>query len=186
MGIRELFRLIDSDYDRLFEYYHLKRSFFNTLKIMLTMSSTAVVLYRLTRFFYLNKLVFIARFFYLLNIFLTGAELLPQADIGEGFFLNHTVATVITCKVGRNCTVFGQAGLGGDPTNSNDVGAGPGLAVIKDNVTIGFGAKVLGPVVIGNNVTILAGSLVIKSVPDGVTVGGIPARKIVHVKRQVE
>lgn len=178
MNFKEMLRLIRSDYNSYLNFFEMKHSIKSTFQIVTTHSFTAVHLYRWSRYFYFKKLGLIAKFFYLFNIVLTGADIAPVAQIDEGLLIIHTVGTTINGIIGKNCTIMGQVGLGGDPFQpiSRDVGAGPGLAFIGDNVTVGFGAKVLGAVKVGDNVLIGAASLVINSVPDNATVAGVPAK----------
>lgn len=168
--------LIRTDYGMFLKHHKLKPGFKTFLNIYLTHSMAAAFLYRISRYLYLKEWRFLSRLFYLLNIFLTGADILPTSNIAEGVMIIHTVGTSIDCVIGKNCIILGQAGLGGDPFKDTDVGAGPGVAVIGDNVLVGIGSRVLGPVRIGNNVIIGAMSLVIDSVPDNMVAAGIPAK----------
>lgn len=90
-------------------------------------------------------------------------------EIGGGLYIQHGFATMIAAKsIGENCWINQQVTIGyngqGDPP------------VIKDNVTITCGAKVLGPIHIGNHVTVGANAVVIRDVPDNCVVGGVPAK----------
>ena len=181
MSIKETLRLIRSDFSRYLDFFEMNHSKRNIFHLVITHSLTTVHLYRWSRYFYLKKIKkvrFIAKIFHFFNIALTGADIAPYSQIDEGLIIVHTVGTTIDGRIGKNCTILGQAGLGGDPFQpiSSDVGAGPGLAFIGDNVIVGFGAKVLGAVKVGDNVLIGAASLVINSVPDNATVAGVPAK----------
>ena len=102
-----------------------------------------------------------------------GIEIHPAAKIGKGVFIDHGVGVVIgeTTEIGDNVTIYQGVTLGG---TGKDVGKRH--PTIKDNVMISAGAKVLGPVVIGEHSKIGAGSVVLKDVPPHCTVVGVPGR----------
>lgn len=118
----------------------------------------------------------LARLVYHLNLMLTGADLPPGSDIGGGWLVTAPVAIVVCGKAGRNFTVGTLSGLGGEMGSDADVGAGPGLPCVGDNVSIGSHAGVLGALRVGNNVTIAAGCVVRKDVPDDCVVEGAAPR----------
>lgn len=98
-------------------------------------------------------------------------------DIGPGLFIQHGFATIITAKkIGADCWVNQQVTIGHK---------GALAPVIGDRVRIAAGAKVLGGVVVGNDVTVGANAVVVKNVPDGCTVVGVPARIIKRYGRRV-
>ena len=102
----------------------------------------------------------------------TGIEIHPGATIGPGLFIDHGMGIVIgeTAEIGANCTIYHQVTLGG---TGKDVGKRH--PTICDNVLIGAGAKILGPVVIGCNTRVAAGSVVLQNMPPNVTAAGVPA-----------
>lgn len=102
----------------------------------------------------------------------TGIEIHPGATIGPCLFIDHGMGIVIgeTAEVGRNCTIYHQVTLGGTGKDT-----GKRHPTLGDNVLIGAGAKVLGPVMIGSNSRIASGSVVLANVPAGATVAGVPA-----------
>jgi len=118
----------------------------------------------------------LARLLYHANLALTGADLPPGSDIGGGWLVTAPVAIVVCGKAGRNFTVGTLSGLGGEMGSLADVGAGPGLPVVGDNVTIGSHAGVLGALRVGSNVTIAPGCVVRKDVPDDSVVEAPPPR----------
>ncbi len=124
--------------------------------------------------FYKIKIPFVPRFISQIMRFLTGIEIHPGAKIGKGFFIDHGMGTVIgeTAETGKNCTLFHNVTLGG--TGKDKDKRHP---TIGDNVLIGTGAILLGPINIGNNVKIGADTLIInRDVPDNCTVVGTPGK----------
>jgi serine O-acetyltransferase len=134
-----------------------------------------IILIRLSEFFYSYKITKPLSFvFSFSNLILFGIEVTPRCKIEGGLYIPHSVGIVIgAAKIGKNCVIFQGVTLG---AKYADLGfTEKSRPVILDNVTIGSGAKVLGGITIGNNVKIAANSLVINSVPDNVTVIGVPA-----------
>ncbi len=109
------------------------------------------------------------------NRFLTGIEIHPGAQLGEGVFIDHGMGVVIgeTAIVGDNCTLYQGTTLGG--TSLQRVKRHPTLG---KNVVVGVGSKVIGNITIGDNVRIGAGSVVVSSVPPNTTVIGVPGRVV--------
>ena|GEM_PF-98812 len=105
--------------------------------------------------------------------FLTGVEIHPGATIGKGLFIDHGTGVVIgeTTEIGDNCTIYQGVTLGG---TGKDVGKRH--PTLGNNVMVGAGAKVLGPVKIGDNAKIAAGAVVLQDIPANCTAVGIPAR----------
>jgi serine O-acetyltransferase len=136
---------------------------------------TPVVICRLSRWFYLNNCNLVARSLSSLNYILFGLEVSLRCDIGPGLCLPHTIGTVIGAeKVGRNATIYHQVTLG---AKSMDLGYNPETRpIIGNNVIIGSGAKVLGRVQIGDDVTVGANAVVTRSWPGHCRLIGIPAR----------
>jgi len=139
----------------------------------------AVLAYRLTHFLYKHKLFFLARLISQLSRFFTGIEIHPGAKIGKGLFIDHGMGVVIgeTAEVGDNVTIYHGVTLGGTGKHK-----GKRHPTIGDNVLIGTGAKILGPITVGNNAKIGANSVVLHNVPEGATAVGIRAKNIVKVK----
>ena len=107
--------------------------------------------------------------------FLTGIEIHPGAKIGEGFFIDHGMGTVIgeTAEIGDNVTLYQGVTLGG--TSHQQTKRHPTLS---NNVVVGVGAQVIGAITIGENTKVGAGSVVVTSVPANATVVGVPGRVI--------
>lgn len=133
----------------------------------------AVISHRIAHFFYKRKHRIIARIISQISRFFTGIEIHPGAKIGKGLFIDHGMGVVIgeTAEVGDYVTMFHGATLGG-------IGSNPGKRhpTVGNNVLIGAGAKVLGPVRIGDDAKIGAMAVVLKDVPQGATAVGVPAR----------
>lgn len=102
-----------------------------------------------------------------------GLQIMPQTKIGYGFYIGHEVGAVINSNtiIGNNCNISQYLSIG---SNSDS------FAVIGDNVYIGPHVSIVEGVHIGNNVTIGAGAVVTKDIPDNVTVAGVPAKIISH------
>ena len=103
----------------------------------------------------------------------TGIDIHPGAQIGEGFFIDHGTGVVIgeTTVIGKNVTLYQGVTLGGTGKDT-----GKRHPTLGDGVTVGAGAKVLGPINLGNHVKVGAGAIVLKDVPDHCTVVGNPGR----------
>jgi serine O-acetyltransferase len=106
---------------------------------------------------------------------ITGIEIHPAARIGEGFFVDHGMGVVIgeTAEIGRDVTLYQGVTLGG-----TGFATGKRHPTVQDNVTIGSGAKLLGPITVGHGAKIGAGSIVIHDVPPNSTVVGNPGHPV--------
>jgi len=115
--------------------------------------------------------------------FFTGIEIHPGATIGRRVFIDHGMGVVIgeTAEIGDDCTLYHGVTLGGVSWNQ-----GKRHPTLGKNVVVGAGAKILGPFTIGDNAKIGSNSVVVKAVPEGATVVGIPARVVEHAKAQGE
>ncbi|MEG1509050.1 MAG: serine O-acetyltransferase [Clostridia bacterium] len=135
----------------------------------------AVYNYRIAHWFYTHKMKFFARLISKHSRFKTGVEIHPAAIIGTGMVIDHGCGVVIgeTTEIGNNVIIYQGVTLGG---TGKDVGKRH--PTIMDNVMISAGAKVLGPITIGENCKIGAGSVVLKNVPPHSTVVGIPGRVV--------
>ena len=153
------------------------------LEIIFTYSGFhATFIHRICNLLWRLKLKFIARLLSSISRILTSIEIHPAAKIDEGFFIDHGAGLVIgeTTIIGKNVTIYQQTTLGGlspsvDSDSQRNVKRHP---TIKDNVIVGSGAQILGPVVIGKNSRIGANAVVLKDVPENITYVGVPARKI--------
>lgn len=114
--------------------------------------------------------------------FLTGVEIHPGATIGRRFFIDHGMGIVIgeTAQIGDDCTLYHGVTLGGVSWNK-----GKRHPTLGDGVTVGAGAKILGPFIVGAGAKIGSNSVVVKEVPPGATVVGIPARIVEGLEQGV-
>ncbi len=135
----------------------------------------ALVFYRAAHFFYQKRHFFIARLISQWGRGFTGIEIHPGAAIGSGLFIDHGSGVVIgeTAEIGNNVTLYHGVTLGGTGKDQ-----GKRHPTVCDDVLIGAGCKVLGPVVIGENSRIGANSVVLIDVPANATAIGIPARVV--------
>ncbi len=137
----------------------------------------ALWLHRLAHFLWLCKLCFLGRFLSHFNRFLTGVEIHPGARIGRRFFLDHGMGVVIgeTAEIGDDVLMYQGVVLGGTSMEKKK----RRHPAIGHNVEIGAAAILLGPITVGDGARIGANSVVVKSVPNGVTVVGIPGKAVV-------
>lgn len=133
----------------------------------------AIILHRIAHYLYKKGLILLPRLISQFNRFLTGIEIHPGAKIGRRFFIDHGMGVVIgeTTEIGDDVTIYQGVTLGGTGKEK-----GKRHPTIKNNVVIGSGAKILGPIVVGENSKIGAGAVVLKDVPPNSTVVGVPAR----------
>ncbi len=136
-----------------------------------------LVYYRIAHWFYTHKRFFLARMISQAGRAVTGIEIHPGAKIGNRLFIDHGMGIVFgeTTEIGDNCTIYHGVTLGGTGKEH-----GKRHPTLGDNVLIGAGTKVLGPVFIGDNVRVGSGSVVLKNLPTNCTAVGVPA-EIVRV-----
>ncbi len=136
----------------------------------------ALALHRVSHGLWRRRWRWLAQAIARLSRFLTGIEIHPGARIGRRFFIDHGLGVVIgeTAEVGDDCTLYQGVTLGG--TSWQREKRHPTLG---NNVVVGAGAKVLGPITVGDGARIGSNSVVVKDVPAGATVVGIPGRLVV-------
>ena len=153
------------------------------LSIILTYPGVkAVFFHRIANVFSIAKFDLIARIISQFSRFLTGIEIHPKAKIGKNLFIDHGMGVVIgeTSEIGNNVTIYHMVTLGGispsiNSDNQRNIKRHPTL---KDNVVVGSGAQVLGPIVVGINAKIGANAVVTKDVPENAVMVGIPAKNV--------
>ncbi len=144
----------------------------SALEIVLTYNGFhALVLYRVAHFFHVRGFRLLARMISSVGRFFTGIEIHPGAKIGYGVFIDHGTGVVIgeTTEIGNNVTIYQGATLGGTGKET-----GKRHPTLESGVMVSAGAKVLGPITIGRNAKIGAGSVVLHDVPANATVVGVP------------
>ena len=148
----------------------------NALEVLILYPGVhALVTYRVTHWLWGIGFKFIARALSQLVRWITGIEIHPAAIIGKRFFIDHGMGVVIgeTSEVGDNVFVYQGVTLGGLATKK-----GKRHPTISNDVVIGAGAKILGPIKIGCNTKIGSGSVVLQNVPEYSTVIGVPGRVV--------
>jgi serine O-acetyltransferase len=135
----------------------------------------AVQIHRISHACWNSGFKWLARFISHISRWLTGIEIHPGAQIGRRFFIDHGMGVVIgeTAVIGDDCTLYHGVTLGGTTWNK-----GKRHPTLHDGVVIGAGAKVLGPIEIGAGARIGSNSVILKAVPAGATVVGIPGHVI--------
>ncbi|MDC3073842.1 serine O-acetyltransferase [Candidatus Pelagibacter sp.] len=142
----------------------------------------AVFFHRIASFFSTAKFDLIARIISQFSRFLTGIEIHPKAKIGKNLFIDHGMGVVIgeTSEIGDNVTIYHMVTLGGiapsiNSDNQRNVKRHP---TIENEVVIGSGAQVLGPVIVGCCAKIGANAVITKDVPEKAVMVGIPAKNV--------
>ena len=155
----------------------------STLSVVLTYPGVkAVFLHQIANFFHLAGFHLIARIVSQISRFFTGIEIHPGAKIGTNLFIDHGMGVVIgeTSEIGNNVTIYHAVTLGGispsiDSERQRNEKRHP---TIGNDVVIGSGAQIIGPVKVGNGSRIAANAVVVNDVPDGATMVGVPAKVI--------
>ena len=139
----------------------------------------ALLMHRIAHGLWTSGWKWLARFVSHWARWFTGIEIHPGAQIGRRFFIDHGMGVVIgeTALIGNDCTLYHGVTLGGTSWNK-----GKRHPTLGNGVVIGAGAKVLGPIELGDNAKVGSNAVVVKSVPAGATVIGIPAREVESVQ----
>lgn len=168
-----MFQMIREDIKSVFEKDPAAK---NVVEVVLCYPGLhAIWFHRIAHFFYSCKFYTIARLISHLSRFLTGVEIHPGAKIGRRVVIDHGMGVVIgeTAEVGDDCLIYKGVVLGGVSLEKKKR-----HPTIGRNVVIGSNACVLGAITIGDNVKIGSNSVVVKSVPDNVTVVGVPGKVV--------
>lgn len=150
----------------------------SSMEVLLYPSFKVMMHYRVAHKLYLKKHYFLARWVSQRGVRKTGIEIHPGAEIGKGFFIDHGNGVIIgeTTIIGDNVTLYQGVTLGGTGKEQ-----GKRHPTLGNNIMVGAGAKVLGSCIIGDNSKIGAGSVVLRDVPPGSTVVGVPGRVVKRV-----
>jgi len=142
----------------------------------------AIFFHRIANFFSKAGFALIARIISQSSRFLTGIEIHPGAKIGKNFFIDHGMGVVIgeTAEIEDNVTLYHSVTLGGisPSTNSGEQRGVKRHPTLKNNVVVGSGAQVLGPVIVGEFAKIGANAVVTRDVPEHAIMVGVPAKNI--------
>ena len=135
----------------------------------------AMIGYRIAHKLYLSGMYLPARAISQFCRFVTGIEIHPGAEIGKGLFIDHGMGVVIgeTTVIGDNCTIYQGVTLGGTGKDK-----GKRHPTLGNNIMIGAGAKVLGPLTVSDNSKIAAGAVVLADIPEHSTAVGVPAKVV--------
>jgi serine O-acetyltransferase len=148
----------------------------NTFEVLTTYPGMhAILFYRLCHWLWRREWKWLARFLSALARWLTGIEIHPGASIGRRFFIDHGMGVVIgeTAVIGDDCTLYHGVTLGGTSWQK-----GKRHPTLGDNVVVGAGAKILGPIEIGSGARVGSNAVVLKAVPENATVVGVPGKLV--------
>ncbi len=166
-----MFRTVRSDIRAVFDRDPAARSWYEIVAAYPGLH--ALWFYRMAHWFWTHGLFWLGRVVSHVGRHLTGIEIHPGARIGPGFFIDHGMGVVIgeTAEVGANVTLYHGVTLGGTSWNK-----GKRHPTLQDDVVVGAGAKILGPITIGSGTRIGANAVVVKDVPPDSVVVGVPGR----------
>jgi len=170
-----MFKLIMQDIDSVFARDPAARS---RIEVLLCYPGVhALLFYRLSHWLWKRNFKLLGRFISATSRFLTGIEIHPGATIGDRFFIDHGMGVVIgeTARIGNDVTMYHGVTLGG-----TSLSQGIRHPQVGNNVIIGAGAQLLGPIYVGNDARIGSNAVVVKDVDIGATMVGIPARSVVE------
>lgn len=153
----------------------------NSYQVLFHVGFISLTFYRISHLFYINNLKFISFLIHFLSRILFSIDIHPAAKIEPGVVIDHGIGTVIgsTASIGEGTIIYHGVTLG-----ARNIQKGKRHPDVGKNVLIGAGAKILGPVKIGNNAKIGANSVVLDDVPENSVFVGIPAKNINEIKKE--
>jgi serine O-acetyltransferase len=164
----DTWNLIRSDMERL--VLHLRAdSLGHRCYYALLPGFQALFWHRISRYFFLRGYKSISRFVSLFALYLTHSEIPPTTSLGPSALIAHSTGVYIFGRVGARLTVYGHGGFGGG-FGEEDIGAGPGYAMVGDDVVMAFGARAFGAIRIGNGAKFGPGAQIMRDVPAGALV----------------
>lgn len=183
-----IFKRLIADIDAYMDRDPAARS---RIEVLLTHSGIhAIIWHRLARWFWRRRMWILGRSVALFGRWLTGIEIHPEAKIGERLVIDHGMGVVIgqTAEIGDDVTLYHGVTLGGiapsvDSVQQRNTKRHPTL---MSGSIVGSGAQVLGPITIGMNARVGANAVVVKDVPEGCTVVGIPAKPVPSASCKVD
>ena len=164
-----MFEILKEDVQVIFDRDPAARSW---LQVLLTSPGLhAIILHRINHYLWNKNFCLLARFLAHIGRFLTGVEIHPGAVLGRHFFIDHGMGIVIgeTAEIGNNCSIYHGVTLGGTTWQK-----GKRHPTLEEDVVVGAGAKILGPITIGAGTHVGSNAVVVKSAPPESTVVGIP------------
>ena len=175
-----MFEHLKEDIQCVFERDPAARNYFEVLTTYPGVH--AMIFYRMNHRLWKWDLCWLSRFLSSVARLLTGIEIHPGAAIGRRFFIDHGMGVVIgeTTVIGNDCTLYHGVTLGGTSLNK-----GKRHPTLGNDVVVGAGAKVLGPITLSDGARVGSNAVVVKDVPDNSTVVGVPGRVIVNKKKKV-
>jgi len=174
-----MFERVKEDVNCVFSRDPAARNFFEVLSNYPGLH--AILFHRMNHRLWGWGLKWLARFISTLARWLTGVEIHPGATIGRRFFIDHAMGVVIgeTAEIGDDCTIYHGVTLGGTSWNK-----GKRHPTLGNDVVVGAGAKVLGPVIVHDGARIGSNAVVVKDIPAGATVVGVPGRVVTIEKTE--
>lgn len=169
-----MFSTIKEEIDVVFERDPASRSVLET--VLTCPGFQATLLHRFNHWLWKNKLCLLARIAAHFSRFITGIEIHPGATIGRRFFIDHGMGIVIgeTAEIGDDVSIYHGVTLGGTTWNK-----GKRHPTLENNVVVGAGAKILGPIIVGEGARIGCNAVVVKDIPAAATVVGVPGHVVV-------
>ena len=176
-----MFEHLKEDIQCVFERDPAARNYFEVLTTYPGVH--AMIFYRMNNRLWRWNLRWLARFFSSMARLFTGIEIHPGATIGRRFFIDHGMGVVIgeTTTIGDDCTLYHGVTLGGTSWDK-----GKRHPTLCNDVVVGAGAKVLGPITLENGSRVGSNAVVVKDVPESCTVVGIPGRVISNPERSAQ